>query len=340
MNKFQYRGLEGLGERICLPPGGDREAKHVFADRLTPHLLGAGYGSNPEGVILITGASGMLGRDLVEVLSKEHEVVGLDVKGSRFIVCDITDREKTIEVICDAKPEIVIHTAAYTDVDGCEKNPDLAYRVNGIGTQNVALACKECKAVMAYISTDFVFDGKKGKPYLESDKPNPLSIYGKSKLEGEKYISSLLDKYFIIRTSWLFGKHGKNFVDTILKLAKEKKELRVVNDQIGSPTYTKDLAQAISKLISNFQFPISNYGIYHISNSGSCSWYEFAQKIIRTSHITHHTSLKPISSGELNRPAKRPKFSVLDNSRYIRIVGEPLRLWQKALREYLTTSEF
>ena len=292
--------------------------------------------------ILITGACGMLGRDLVEALSKEHGVTGLDIKGFRFpvyglrfIVCDITDREETIKAICGARPEVVIHTAAYTDVDGCEKNPDLAYRVNGTGTQNVALASKESKAVMIYISTDFVFDGEKRRPYLESDRPNPLSIYGKSKLEGERHTSLLLDRYFIIRTSWLFGRHGRNFVDTILKLAGEKKELKVVNDQIGSPTYTKDLAQAISKLIPNSQLLITNYGIYHISNSGSCSWYEFAREIIHASHIPHPPSLKPISSEELNRPAKRPKFSVLDNVRYIKTVGKSLRPWQEALKEYI-----
>ncbi len=302
--------------------------------------------------ILITGACGMLGRDLVEALSKEHELFGIDVKdpGSRiwdlgsmeYIKSDITSKEEIIKNICEAKPEIVIHAAAYTDVDGCEENEDLVYRINGTGTQNVALACKECKAVMAYISTDFVFDGEKKEPYLESDEPNPLSVYGKSKLEGEKHISLLLDRYFIIRTSGLFGKHGKNFVNTILKLAKEKKELKVVNDQISSPTYTKDLAHAIGKLLhhtSHITHHTDTFGIYHISNSGSCSWCDFAQEIIHTLHIAHPPSLKPISSGELNRPAKRPKFSVLDNNRYIKTVGEPLRPWQEALKEYLKTSE-
>ncbi|MBU4310775.1 dTDP-4-dehydrorhamnose reductase [bacterium] len=326
--------------------------------------------------ILITGACGMLGRDLVEALSKEHEVVGVDVKdpgswildlGSvEFSKLDITNEEEVMKAICDVKPEVVIHTAAYTDVDDCEKNEDLAYRINGTGAQNVALACKKCKAIMTYISTDFIFDGEKKEPYLENDKPNPLSVYGKSKLEGEKHISLLLDRYFIIRTSWLFGKHGKNFVNTILKLAKEKKELKVVNDQVGSPTYTKDLAHAIKHLLNLIQdlgSRIQNlFGIYHISNNGSCSWYEFAQEILQVAGRPPHppqrgeTSLqarrgetsplagrsqvinikiKPISSEELDRPAKRPKFSVLDNSRYIKTVGEPLRLWQKDLEEYL-----
>ena len=305
--------------------------------------------------ILITGACGMLGRDLVEALSKEYEVVGLDIKSPKsnvqspksvkFVEADITNKEEIIKAICDVKPDIVIHAAAYTNVDGCEKNPDLAYRVNGTGTQNVVLACKECKAIIAYISTDFVFDGEKKEPYLESDKPNPLSVYGKSKLEGERHISSLLDRYFIIRTSWLFGKHGKNFVNTILKLAKEKKELKVVNDQVGSPTYTKDLAYAIKKLLTDYRSftplegkaslmgPITNYGIYHISNSGSCSWYEFAQEILRV--MGYELRVKGISSEGLNRPARRPRFSVLDNSRYIKIIGEPLKSWQEALREYL-----
>ncbi len=290
--------------------------------------------------ILITGASGMLGTDLVETLSKEHEVVGLDIKTppftvhrSQFTVCDITNEKEVMKAVCDVKPEVVIHAAAYTDVDGCEKNEDLAYRVNGTGTRNVTLACQKCKAVMAYISTDFVFDGEKKELYLESDKPNPLSIYGKSKLEGERYISSLLDKYFIIRTSWLFGRHGRNFVNTILKLAQEKKELRIVNDQIGSPTYTKDLAQSIKKLITDHCSQSTDFGIYHISNSGSCSWYEFAQEILRVKG--YGLRVKGISSEELERPARRPKFSVLDNSRYIKTVGKPLRPWQKALKEYI-----
>ena len=192
---------------------------------------------------LITGASGMLGVDLVDVLSKEHEVTGIDIRdpgswildlGSvKFSKADITNKNGIIKAICGARPEVVIHTAAYTDVDGCEKNRDLAYKVNGMGTQNVVLACKACKALLVYISTDFVFDGEKKEPYRESDKPNPLSTYGKSKLEGEKYISLLLNKYFIIRTSWLFGKYGRNFVKTILKLLQEEKELKVVDDQIG-----------------------------------------------------------------------------------------------------------
>ena len=275
---------------------------------------------------------------------------GQSPKSIKFVEADITNEEEVMKAVCDTRPEIVIHAAAYTDVDGCEKNEDLAYRINGTGTQNVALACRKCKAVIAYISTDFVFDGEKKEPYLESDEPNPLSIYGKSKLKGERHISSPLDKYFIIRTSWLFGRHGRNFVNTILKLAQEKKELRVVNDQIGSPTYTKDLAYAINKLLHHTSHipglaPRSGAGthhtdtfsIYHISNSGSCSWYEFAQEILRVT--SYGLQVKSISSEELERPARRPKFSVLDNSRYIRAVDKSLRPWQEALREYLTISE-
>ncbi|GAH53942.1 unnamed protein product, partial [marine sediment metagenome] len=174
-----------------------------------------------------------------------------------------------------------------------------------------------------------------------NDKPNPLSIYGKSKLGGERHISLLLDRYFIIRTSWLFGKHGRSFVNTILKLAQEKKELKIVDDQIGSPTYTKDLASAIKKLINlthNSSLITHNlFGIYHISNSGSCSWYEFAQEILRVKG--YGLRVKGISSEELNWPAKRPRFSILDNGRYIKIIGEPLKSWQEALREYLKTRE-
>jgi len=293
--------------------------------------------------ILITGACGMLGRDIVEVLSVGHELYLLDVKpfpvslSSQFstLPLDITDGEKTYRQVTKINPDIVIHTAAYTDVDGCETNRDLAFRINGLGTRNIALTCQRFDTELLYISTDYVFDGEKGEPYAEFDRPNPQSIYAKSKYWGELYINSLSNRFYIIRSSWLFGKNGKNFVTTILNLAKEKKEIEVVNDQIGSPTYTKDLARAIAQLIGAEREDSSNranlYGIWHITNSGQCSWYEFAREILQGSGVL----VKPISSEKLNRPAKRPKFSVLDN--YVwRLQGwEPLRYWKEALKDYL-----
>jgi len=293
--------------------------------------------------ILITGACGMLGRDLIEVLSEGHELYLLDVEpfpvslSSQFsnLPLDIADSEKTYREITKINPDIVVHTAAYTDVDGCETNRDLAFRINGLGTRNIALTCQRFDTELLYISTDYVFDGEKGEPYAEFDRPNPQSIYAKSKYWGELYINSLSNRFYIIRSSWLFGKNGKNFVTTILNLAKEKKEIEVVNDQIGSPTYTKDLARAIAQLIGAEREDSSNranlYGIWHITNSGQCSWYEFAREILQGSGVL----VKPISSEKLNRPAKRPKFSVLDN--YVwRLQGwEPLRHWKEALKDYL-----
>ncbi|HUW23671.1 MAG TPA: dTDP-4-dehydrorhamnose reductase, partial [bacterium] len=231
------------------------------------------------------------------------------------------------------------HSAAYTDVDGCETNRDLAFRVNALGTRNIALACQRFDTELLYISTDFVFNGEKGEPYLEFDRPDPQSIYAKSKYWGELYIKSLLSRFYIVRSSWLFGKNGKNFVTTILKLAKQKKEIEVVNDQIGSPTYTKDLARAIAQLIGTERKDsttrASLYGIWHITNSGQCSWYEFAREILQDSDVR----VKPITSEELNRPARRPKFSILENSIWKLQGWKSLRHWKEALKDYLKEIE-
>jgi len=293
--------------------------------------------------ILITGACGMLGRDLVEVLSEGQELYLLDVEtfppslSSQFstLTLDITDSAKTYREVTRINPDIVIHAAAYTDVDGCETNRDLAFRVNALGTRNIALACQRFDTELLYISTDFVFNGEKGEPYLEFDRPDPQSIYAKSKYWGELYIESLLNRFYIVRSSWLFGKNGKNFVTTILNLAKQKKEIEVVNDQIGSPTYTKDLARAIAQLIGTERKDpttrASLYGIWHITNSGQCSWYEFAREILQDSGVR----VKPITSKELNRPARRPKFSVLENSIWKLQGWKSLRHWKEALRDYL-----
>jgi len=293
--------------------------------------------------ILITGACGMLGRDLVEVLCEGQELYLLDKQPfppfltSQFstLIVDITDSEKIYREVTKMNPDIVIHAAAYTDVDGCETNRDLAFRVNGLGTRNIALACQRFDTELLYISTDFVFDGEKGEPYVEFDRPDPQSIYAKSKYWGELYISSLLNRYYIVRTSWLFGKNGENFVTKILNLAKGKKEIEVVDDQTGSPTYTKDLARAIAQLIGAGGREISTraslYGIWHITNSGQCSWYEFAREILQGSSVR----VKPITSEQLNRRARRPKFSVLENSVWKLQGWESLRHWKEALKGYL-----
>lgn len=274
--------------------------------------------------IVVSGAKGQLGSDLVKVLSSSHKIYPYDLD------LDITDYTHLTEVITSLQPEIVIHTAANTDVDGCELEPDTAYKVNALGTQNVALACQKCAATMVYISTDFVFDGKKKKPYTEFDTPNPLNIYGKSKLAGENYLVTLLRNYFIVRTAWLYGRQGRNFVKTTLELANKQDELKVVNDQVGSPTYSYDLAQMIAKLIDTGWF-----GTYHVTNSGSCSWYEFARKVLELGG-RRNVKVTPIASEELNRPAPRPAYSVLDNY-MLRLRGfAPMRPYEEALKDYFS----
>ena len=307
--------------------------------------------------ILITGSNGMLGTELCEVLAKDHEVVGIDISKHyalnamryAFYEADITDSARIEEVFRLARPELVIHTAAWTDVDGCEKNPAKAYAVNAEGTKNIMFAmrhaclpARQAPCALLYISTDFVFDGNKTNAYVETDSVGPLSIYGKSKLEGEKAIvgARLIAplRYAIVRTSWLFGTHGKNFVDTIIGKvgARLIAPLQVVNDQVGSPTYAKDLAEALSKLIAA---PGALDGeTYHLSNSGFCSWYDFAGKIFLEIGVSDTVTVKPIKSSELARPAARPKFSVLDNGKFVRATGHKMRPWQDALKAYLSES--
>ena len=287
--------------------------------------------------ILITGSSGMLGIDLANELRHGYELIGMDLVNNpksrvhKFYKADITDPKSIANTFRRASPDIVVHTAAWADVDGCELDKNKAYAVNSDGTRNVALACKEIGAVLVYISTDFVFDGKKRSPYEESDRANPLGVYADSKLKGELAVKKILKKYFIIRTSWLYGKQGKNFVDTIAAKAREDGLLKVVDDQIGSPTYTVDLAKAIRKLLDTFSS--KNYGTYHISNSGSVSWYEYAKAILKIAGIK--AKVMPISSGELDRPAIRPAMSVMDNSKFEKVTGYRMRGWKSALREYI-----
>lgn len=286
--------------------------------------------------VLVTGSSGMLGMDLTRELRIGYEVIGADIVRSpksvvrRFYKADISDGKSTVSLFCKVKPDIVIHAAAWTDVDGCELDSKKAYRINTEGTKNVAIACKKVGATLVYISTDFVFDGRKKAPYKENDKTNPLSVYADSKLKGEAEVKKALKKYFILRTSWLYGKHGKNFVDTIAGKAKKAGVLKVVDDQAGSPTYAIDLARAIHVLMDKNS---KDYGIYHISNSGKVSWYEYAKTILRFSGIK--AKVMPISSMELNRPAKRPVMSVMDSSKFESATGYKARSWKSALRGYL-----
>lgn len=277
--------------------------------------------------ILIFGADGMLGTDLTRTLSKDYEVIESLEKN-----LDITEQAKVIDFISQTKSEWVINTAAYTDVDGCETNREKAFAVNAEVPKNIALGCKRSGAKLIHLSTDYVFDGTRKEPYTEEDEPNPINIYGASKLEGERNIQMAIKNYIIVRTQWLFGKNGKNFVDTMLKLFGERDEIKVVNDQIGSPTYTLDLSQAVKKLIE--VNPI--FGIYNITNSGFASWYEFAREIVALKSI-QKVKIIPVSLEEFPRPAKRPKNSRLMTGKFNKIANYTLRNWKESLLNYLVS---
>lgn len=273
--------------------------------------------------ILITGSNGMLGHDLREVLKDNHDLVLTTSK-----TLDITDKKQVMDFIGDSKPDIVINSAAYTDVDGCEENRDLAYAVNGEGVRNLALACREVDCALLHVSTDYVFDGTARDPIAEDGEIGPISVYGKSKLEGEKAILEILDKYFIVRTAWLYGINGKNFPKTMLELAENHSEITVVYDEVGTPTYTPDLAYGISQLIET-----DKYGIYHLTNSGSCSWCEFSRLIFEIAD--KDVKVIPVTASEFARPAPRPSYSVLENKNWIDNGFKPLRDYKEAIKEYI-----
>ncbi len=273
--------------------------------------------------IMIIGSEGMLGHDLVDVLSVEHEVSTTTID-----TLDITDIDKTIKTVQKHNPDVLVHAAAFTDVDGSESNPDLAYKVNAIGTRNVAVACLEADCAMVYICTDYVFDGTNTTPYYEYDQTKPLGVYGKTKHAGEVYIRDILNKFYIVRTAWLYGYNGPNFVTTMLNLAKTTDSISVVNDQIGSPTYTVDLAEAIACIIKR-----PSYGIYHVTNSDHCSWFDFADEIFKQANV--EVDLKPVTTEEFPRPAPRPKYSVLENYNW-KMEGYPkIRSYKEALADYM-----
>lgn len=290
--------------------------------------------------VIVTGSSGMLGRVLCEKLAKEYRIFGLDLENriglSQFLYCDITKEEEVNKVFSGICPDIIIHAAAFADVDGCEINKERSQSVNTQGTINIVKAAGKFGGTLFFISTDYVFNGKKKGAWRENDLPSPLNVYGRSKLLAEKFIGRNSSDYFIIRTSWLYGAGGKNFVDTIRAAAQSRPLLEVVDDQIGGPTYVLDLAKAIKNLINRVKVCPKKYtGIYHVTNSGSCSWYDFAREILRISGIG--TKVKPIKSSQLLRPAKRPKNSLLSNSRFNRLTHKPMRHWKKALMAYIKT---
>ncbi|MFJ7746546.1 dTDP-4-dehydrorhamnose reductase [Peribacillus sp. NPDC097295] len=276
--------------------------------------------------VVITGAGGQLGKELVQILKDDHYMVHPFTKQQ----LDITDRKKIDEMLEQTNPDFLINTAAFTQVDTCEKDIDNAYLINGIAPYYLACAAKAKKVKFIHISTDYVFAGNKTEPYLEDDDTDPKTIYGKSKLLGEEFSQVAYEETTIIRTSWLYGHEGKNFVNTIKRLADSPKEIHVVDDQFGSPTYTKDLGIAIKQLLSKPP------GIYHVTNSGSCSWFEFAREIVEC--LQSEAIVSPISTDRYGLATPRPKYSVLSHKK-LNSNGIYMRNWQKGLQEFLAKED-
>ncbi|MGR3317479.1 MAG: dTDP-4-dehydrorhamnose reductase [Candidatus Anammoxibacter sp.] len=292
--------------------------------------------------IMLIGYSGMLGMDMLSFLQsldfdvdenlpkkykgKSNTVSLISANSKDF---DVSDQAQTSSFILDQKPNIIINCSAYTDVDGCEKNQELAFSVNAIGVKNIAESAKKCNAKVLQISTDYVFDGLNNSAYTEDVPTNPLSVYGKSKLKGEEYLKEVLSDYLIVRTSWLYGKHGNgNYVETMLRLAKKNSKLKVVDDQLGSPTYTPDLAKAVWLLIKG-----DHTGVFNVVNSGSCSRYEWSKNIFEIAGCD--ISIQPVTSNEFKRLASVPPHAILDCKKFTTCTGYEMRKWDNALVDYL-----
>ncbi|WP_314590266.1 dTDP-4-dehydrorhamnose reductase [Paenibacillus terrigena] len=278
--------------------------------------------------LLVTGANGQLGKDVVRIFTEK----GHDVLACSRNELDITDQRQCESVIHTYQPHAIIHCAAYTAVDAAETDEDGAYLVNAAGSRNIAVAAEKVGAKVCYISTDYVFDGNSPTAYREYDNTDPQTVYGKSKRAGEHHVQTLSSKYYIVRTSWVYGAHGNNFVKTMLKLGAEKSSLQVVHDQVGSPTYTVDLAHFLEELVQT-----EYYGIYHASNTESCSWYEFAQAIFEEAGLK--AELLPCTTDQFPRPAPRPCNSVMEHLS-IRTNGlRDLRPWRDALKEFIKVNK-
>ncbi|WP_123054641.1 dTDP-4-dehydrorhamnose reductase [Clostridium sp. JN-1] len=286
--------------------------------------------------LLVTGAKGQLGRQITSIIENKKSQLGeidkvyydVELKGVGSKELDITKLDDVLKLIYDFKPGVIINCAAYTNVDKCETDRDNAFNVNALGARNLAAAAEKVGAKILHVSTDYVFDGTSSLPVNEYEIPHPQSVYGKTKLLGEEYVRESCRKYFIVRTSWLYGNYGKNFVYTIMNAAKDKGHLNVVNDQIGNPTNAEDLAYHILKIILTNQ-----YGIYHCTGNGACSWYDFACKIIEYSKI--NCIVDYMSSDKLDRAAKRPAYSSLDNMMLRLTVGDEMRPWETALKDFI-----
>ena len=273
--------------------------------------------------ILITGVDGQLGQTLMQVLSRTHH----ELYGVNRPTLDITNKIRVSSYLDRLKPDVIVHCAAFTNVDGAEKNKGLAYEVNVLGTKYIAQAAGRIKCKFVYISTDYVFDGEKHTPYNLVDRPNPLSIYGETKLAGEHLVTTYTNNHFIIRTSWIFGKGDGHFIAKIRKIANLYGEVRLVSDQFGSPTCALDLANFIAELIETDQ-----YGLYHVTNEGICSWYEFAVEFFKG--CNKDIKIIPLTTEEFPQIANRPKYSVLSKDCIILNGLKPLRHWKEALKEY------
>lgn len=275
--------------------------------------------------VLVTGINGQLGHDVMGELKKRgHEAVGVDIEEM-----DITDAECVKRVMTQTAPEAVIHCSAYTAVDRAEEEVELCRQVNAEGTKNVAEVCAGLDCKLLYLSTDYIFSGEGERPWEPGDEPDPLNIYGLTKFEGEQEIKSRMDKYFILRISWVFGVNGNNFIKTMLRLGRENGAVRVVDDQIGSPTYTFDLAVLLVDMIET-----EKYGEYHASNEGTCSWYEFAKEIFAAAGM-NEVEVTPVSSEEFPAKAKRPKNSRMSKEKLVKNGFNKLPSWQDAVKRYV-----
>lgn len=271
--------------------------------------------------VLVTGASGQLGHDVVRA-------IGSEVIGTSSAELDITDKNSVFSFVESCRPDTIVHCAAYTAVEKAEKEPEKCHAVNTLGTAYMAEAAARIDAKFLYISTDYVFDGNLGRPYEVDDIPSPLGVYGRTKYEGEVAVRELLRKHFVVRTSWVYGVNGGNFVKTMLRLGKEHGSVRVVNDQSGAPTYTKDLAKLLVRIIQS-----EKYGIYHAANSGFCTWYEYAQTIFSLAGID--VTVEPVSTAELPGKAQRPPNSVFSYKSLITAGFALLPAWQDALERFI-----
>jgi dTDP-4-dehydrorhamnose reductase len=279
-------------------------------------------------VVLVTGAGGQLGQALQSIAEKYPEIT--------FVFCDsktlgITKLELIEQVFYQFQPDFCINAAAYTAVDKAESEPEIAHLINVVGAKNIAEVCKKHDTVLLHISTDFVFDGTKNSPYTEEDETQPMSVYGQTKLDGEKAIQEIWHKYFIIRTSWVYSQFGNNFMKTMLRLASERDKISVVSDQIGTPTNAVDLAEVLLKMVTeHLKLNTENYGVYNFSNEGQCSWYDFAKKIFEFNNL--NINLEPTPTTSFPTPAQRPVYSVLDKSKIKNIFGVEINHWEASIK--------